>query len=336
MTPLPTGLGCGGAEGWSGRGSGSARKAQCPKSSPAAPPDPPRPQQPGRKPTTASGAGKRRELRQQDLRPRPASAQLPEPPSALPPQPLPCPPAGSRHGGGGSTNLRGCEHSPRRKREPADGGAAGGVSWEAPAPWAGTGRARGGRDGGRSSLLAHAGPKRVRRSPSAPGDSSQSLPRGGSAIPGRPRARPVLDASAPPLPPRAPGPRGLGTRSPQSQLQVARSVPGFPCGDRRPGCSDSRAGRRWPRAGTLALGRGSRPGLKVSFFSARVPKSSPARWPRRLPGERPRKMSDSPSAQHGAGRTFPERIEDPSLLFPPRVRDSGKESMQNRQTGHRG
>ena len=119
----------------------------------------------------------------------PSICQLPEPPSALPPPPLPCPPAGRGDGGSGGTNLRGGEHSPRRKREPADGGAAGaagGVSWEAPAPWAGTGRARGGRDGGWSSLLAHAGPNRVRRSPSAPGDSSRSLPRGGSAIHGRP------------------------------------------------------------------------------------------------------------------------------------------------------
>lgn len=47
-------------------------------------------------------------------------------------------------------------------------------------------------------------------------------------------------------------------------------------------------------------------------------------------------MSDSSSAQRGAGRTFPGRTKDPSPLLPPRVGDSGEENMQNWQAGHQG
>lgn len=203
---------------------GSEKKAQSPRSSPAAALDSPRPAPPRRKSTTASGAGELWERRQQEPAFPPTPAQLAEAPSALPRSPW----SGSPRDGGCCTDLRGRRTipdgsgSPRRR----GGGAAGGVSWEAPAPWAGTGWARGGRGGGGGSLLlARAGPGPVRCSRPTPGQLREAP---------HPRARPALAAPAAPLPLRSPGPRGVGTRSPQSRHSVARSFPWFSRGDRLP------------------------------------------------------------------------------------------------------
>lgn len=89
--------------------------------------------------------------------------------------------------GGCCTDLRG-RRSVGTEAGARGGGAAGGVSWEAPAPWAGTGWARGGRGGGGGSLLlARAGPGLVRcsrptpgaapRCPAAPGPAPRSARR---------------------------------------------------------------------------------------------------------------------------------------------------------------
>lgn len=66
----------------------------------------------------------------------------------------------------------------------------------------------------RGQLAVSPSPGAAPRFPAAPGPASPSPP------------------ALRPCPPRARGPRGLGTRSPQSHLLVARSFPGFPCGDR--------------------------------------------------------------------------------------------------------
>lgn len=188
----------------------SARQAQSPRPSPASARDSPRPEQLRRKSTTAAGSGKPWELGQQDPRPGPASAQLPGPPSALPPLPLPYPQ-------GGGTNLRCRGHSPGRKREPASGGAAGGaggVSWEAPAPWAETGRARGSRGcGGAPSSWRAWGPDSSEARARLPGTALSPSP--GEALRRPTVLEPGRRSQPPPLPPRAWGPGRLGKRSTQ-------------------------------------------------------------------------------------------------------------------------
>lgn len=66
----------------------------------------------------------------------------------------------------------------------------------------------------RGQLAVSPSPGAAPRFPAAPGPASRSPP------------------ALRPCPPRARGTRGLGTRSPQSHLLVARSFPGFPCWDR--------------------------------------------------------------------------------------------------------
>lgn len=84
-------------------------------------------------------------------------------------------------------------------------------------------------------------------------------------------------------------------------------------------CTYVRAGGGQELGLVLEPGQGVKGGPESLLLLRPSPvslKSSPARWPRRLPGKRPRKMSDSPSAQRGAGRTFPEGTEDPSPPAP--------------------
>lgn len=243
----------GGEGGGSARGSESARKAQSPRPSPASARDSPRPEQLRRKSTTAAGSGKPWEPGQQDPRPGPASAQLPEPPSALPPLPLPYPQ-------GGGTNLRCRGHSPGRKREPASGGAAG-------------------RRAGRAELVGRLrlpGRRQAEHAAAAglplPGArGAQTRPRLALDFPGQRSVPPpgrLCDAQPPSSPAGAlslhPCPSGVGAREVGKEVHAVTSwsravSPGFPEGIACPGCLDSRAGRRWPRAGTRACeppGRG--------------------------------------------------------------------------------
>lgn len=222
------------------------------------PGDPPRPRrwiprdsQPGRKSTTAPGAGKRRELRLLYPRPGPASAQLPEPRRRSHPQPCPVRPAAVAAAAptcaaagtvrDGSRSLPAAKHRARRAelverlRLPGRGQAKHAAAAAAGLLPPG---ARGAQPGpplalsSRGQLAVSPSPGAAPRFPAAPGPASPSPP------------------ALRPCPPRARGPRGLGRRSPQSHLLVARSFPGFPCGVACPACLDSRAGWRWPRAGT--------------------------------------------------------------------------------------
>lgn len=141
--------------------------------------------------------------------------------------------------------------------------AAGGVSWRLRVPGRGqlsTRRPRPWRalplPGARG---AHPGPLLALDSGAAPGPSPGAAP-----VP--PRAR----RSAPPLPLCARA-RGLGT--------AQRSLPGSRAASRGAGCPrclDSRAGRRRPRAGTVAPGPRGRESLFDPLEST-VPKSGPVR-----------------------------------------------------------
>lgn len=189
----------------------------------------PRDSQPGRKSTTASGAGKRREPREQCPRPGPASAQLPEPPRRSHPQPCPvrpgavaaaaaaaptCAAAGTVRDG--SRSLPAAKRRARRAvlverlRLPGRGQA------EPAAAAAGVPSSRRAR-----------GPAGSAARPLLPGTArSRSLPRRGSAAPDRPRAGLALAACAPPLPPSGAGAAGVGNEVPAESPPGRAQLPG--------------------------------------------------------------------------------------------------------------
>lgn len=132
-------------------------------------------------------------------------------------------------------------------------GGAGGVSWEAPAPgWGQAEHAAAAAAAGAPSSRRAWGPDPSAARARLPGTALSPSP---GAAPRRPAApEPAPRSQPPPRPwPFGRGGRGGWERGPRSYLLVARSFSGFPrAGIACPGCSDSRAGRRWPRAGTLA------------------------------------------------------------------------------------
>lgn len=183
--------------------------------------------QPGRKSTTASGAGKRREPREQGPRPGPASAQLPEPPRRSHPQPCPVRPAAVAAAAAptcaaagtvrdGSRSLRAAKRRARRAE----------LVERLRLPGRGLAEHAAAAAGAPSSRRAR-GPARSAARPLLPGTAlSRSLPRGGSAVPGRPRARLALAARAPPLPPSGAGAAGVGNEVPAESPPGGAQLPG--------------------------------------------------------------------------------------------------------------
>lgn len=205
---------------------GSEKKAQSPRSSPAAALDSPRPAPPRRKSTTASGAGELWERRQQD----PASPRPQHQPN------LPSPPRRSRAHPGPARRVTAaaaptCAAAAQSQTE---AGARGGGAAGRRAELVGRLRLPGRGQAGHAAAAAAAGAPSSWRTR----DPARSAAR--ARLPGQlreaphPRARPALAAPAAPLPLRSPGPRGVGTRSPQSRHSVARSFPWFSRGDRLP------------------------------------------------------------------------------------------------------
>lgn len=192
-------------------------------------------------------------------RPGPGSAQLPEPPSALPPAPEPCPPRG-----GGRTNLRGHRHGPGRKPEPRAPGRRAESGGKLRLP----GRGLAGHAAAAAGLPPP-GARGARARPPLAGTPGRARGPSPGAAPGRPRARPAPATSAPPLPLG----RGAGDEVPAVTSRSCAASRGFPAGVAYLGHLDSRVGRRWPGAGTLARepqGRRWQPGLQVSFCSTRA------------------------------------------------------------------
>lgn len=123
-------------------------------------------------------------------------------------------PAGRRHQPALPRAQSGTEAGACQRRGGGAAGGAGGVSWEAPAPWAETGRARGSRGcGGAPSSWRAWGPDSSEARARLPGTALSPSP--GEAL-RRPTAlEPGRRSQPPPLPPRAWGPGRLGKRSTQ-------------------------------------------------------------------------------------------------------------------------
>lgn len=220
--PSRTGQGRGGGEGGSERNLGSVRKGPSPRLSSAWALDSPRPEQPRRRPATASGSGKAVGAEAAGAPARPSICPTFRAPFRVPfgaPTLTPALQARRRrrrHQPARPRAQPGTEAGACRRRS----GARAGRRAELVARFSSLG---GGRLSARrprlrrgSRLLARWEPRPVRGSRWTPRDSSQSRPRGGSAAPGRPRARPALAACAPPLPTRARGRQRLAPGPPQS------------------------------------------------------------------------------------------------------------------------
>lgn len=120
-----------------------------------------------------------------------------------------------------------------------------------------------------------------------------------------------------PCPPRARGPRGLGTRSPQSLLLVARSFPGFPCEDRSSCVCGPTCGQEVTKSwnSLRSLGKGVKAGPESLLLLRSSPVSLKAALLGGHAGRRETgqgKCPTLPPPSAGLGRHFPGRTKDPT------------------------
>lgn len=268
---------------------GSARKARSPRPSPASAPDSPRPEQPGRKSTTASGAGHRGSGGGRVPVPAPQLPNLLNPLPRPHPHPSPARPAAATPTcaaagtGSAGTEARACG------RRAAERGAAGGVSWR-------LGLQGGDRLSTRRSLLrARAAQPRPPLAPDSPGRLPGPPPGGAAAPQPAPRSAPALRPCHP-----ARWPRGW-ERGPRRHRPVAGGFPGFglTCAQEVAGSWNSRPG---------APGQGVKAGPE-SLAPCAPPRSHVPRCSLRgghagCPGRGRKKRPTLPLPRAG-GRTFP-------------------------------